>query len=498
MKVIVFEFNQESNSFCPVPSTMEDYLRCSVTEGAQMRRQVRGQALALNGMFEALEETGAKIIPGYAMRAPSGGVMEHSVLEHFLGKMRTYVTAHLPLDGALVSLHGASQSTREDDVCGVILSELRTLVGAETVIAASMDLHANVTEKMFHSANFLCGYGTYPHVDFYETGYRAARLAIRALQGEKDLHMARACVPLIAPASGYTTESGAVGEVVKEARKLVRDGVLEDCSIFQMQPWLDVKEGCGAVLTVCKDQSAAVTYATYLARRMFSIRDQMQPALCSIEEVIARAKKVDGDKPVLAVDFSDSVNAGAAGDNAAILEAVLAQKEPPRTAFVMIDREAVAAAFAAGVDAELDVMLGGTRDPARSRRIPVHARVCSLHDGNFRLEGPAMRGVTARTGRTAHLQVGNSSVIVCQALASTGDPQLFRHFGVELTLYQLVVVKACTSFRAAYTSIASEICLVDTHGAATAELESLPFRKLPRTLYPFDKSGNQAIVCISK
>ena len=100
-----------------------------------------------------------------------------------------------------------------------------------------------------------------------------------------------------------------------------------------------------------------------------------------------------------------------------------------------------------------------------------------------------MHGVTVHVGKTAHLRIGNCEVVVCEAMGNTGDPQLFRHFGVEISFCQLVVVKACTSFRAADTPLVSEICMVDTRGAATSELESLPFSKLPRTLYPFSKNA---------
>ena len=315
MKVLVFEFNQETNSFCPVVSEMEDYLHGSVLEGQQMRQAVRGGALALNGMFTALEEAGAEIVPCYAMRAIANGPVRQSVLEHFMDKLRGYLKQYLPADGVLVSMHGATQSTEDDDVCGTILAAVRSLAGADTVIAASLDLHANVTEKMFRSADFLCGYQTYPHVDLYQTGYRAARLAIRAMQGERDLYMARACVPMIIPASSYTTETGKFGELVCKARALVKEKVLEDYSIFQMQPWLDVKEGGGTVIAVAKDSAVALKEADRLARDTFDLRREMRTDLCPIEDVIDKALAVTDGKPVLAVDFSDSTNAGAAGDN---------------------------------------------------------------------------------------------------------------------------------------------------------------------------------------
>ena len=52
--------------------------------------------------------------------------------------------------------------------------------GPRVPVAASLDLHANVTRAMVASADALVAYRTYPHVDMAETGARAAAPARRA------------------------------------------------------------------------------------------------------------------------------------------------------------------------------------------------------------------------------------------------------------------------------------------------------------------------------
>ena len=51
---------------------------------------------------------------------------------------------------------------------------------------------------------------------------------------------------------------------------------------------------------------------------------------------------------------------------------------------------------------------------------------------------------------------------------------------------KIVVVKSPNGFREAYEPIAQAVFLVDTAGASTANLTSLPYRRLPRPMYPFD------------
>ena len=61
-----------------------------------------------------------------------------------------------------------------------------------------------------------------------------------------------------------------------------------------------------------------------------------------------------------------------------------------------------------------------------------------------------------------------------------------RHFGIEPKLYDLVVVKANTSFRVPYGAFAGEICFADTPGVGAANLKRFHWEKLPKNFYPFD------------
>ena len=55
------------------------------------------------------------------------------------------------VDAVCASLHGATCTESEEDACGYFLNYLRELVGENVPIAASFDLHANVTETMLKS-----------------------------------------------------------------------------------------------------------------------------------------------------------------------------------------------------------------------------------------------------------------------------------------------------------------------------------------------------------
>jgi len=129
--------------------------------------------------------------------------------------------------------------------------------------------------------------------------------------------------------------------------------------------------------------------------------------------------------------------------------------------------------------------LGGTLDASYGDFIEVEGRVRSLHDGVFTLAGPVLKGVELNIGPSAVITCGKVDILVCYRMKATGDIQLYRHFGIEPSRYELVIVKANTSFRAAYSRISDSIVLCETNRAASANLTAMPFKKLPRNVYPF-------------
>ena len=484
MKIIVVsEFHQETNSFNPTITQMQEFERRTIYLGKEMVNLHNGRELG--GMFRAITEDHGEIIPGCAMNSQSGGPVDQKAMDYFLEKTIDVIKQNMPVDGVFLSLHGATQTTQFDDACGVILEKVRKEAGDSAVIVVSADLHANVTPRWMKNADFICGYLSYPHLDYYDTGYRAASLGMRKLNGEK-LHMVRVTVPMIIPASSYSSMTSPFKEVIDEAKELVKSGKLCDCTIFQMQPWLDVDPASGcAVVAIDQDYENAKFHALELAQQVYKMRKNFDTDLFSINQVIDIALENQSGRPTILVDFADSANAGSTGDSAAILMKLLERKTKPKTAIIVNDANAVEIAFKAGVGNKAEFSIGGTINPNLFKPVKVEAYVKSLHDGYFRLEGPAGRGMLNDIGRTAVITVGEIDIVICHCMVFNGDPQIYRGFGIEPTFYQMVVVKACNSFREAYSPISDRICLTDTPGAASANLKSLPYRKVPGTFYPF-------------
>lgn len=485
MRVLLSEFRQESNSLSPFTSGVEFWESGWLLRPPEVRSRLASEACAFRGMLDVLEESPhqPEIVIGPAYYAQSGGTSEQEVMDRYLGELLPVLEQNTPLDGVFLSCHGALQTTEFDDAEAALATKIRSLVGDDCVIAMSTDLHGYISSSSAENIDIITGYHTYPHVDFVETGRRAAELGLRAIAGEP-FAMAWAPVPMMVSASAYSTLSGPFKELMDDGLELVEQGELLDFSIYQMQPWLDVPTPHSTVLTVAHDAEKAIEYANLLAAKLYRFRHDFVPALSSIEEIIDRATDPKCARPIVLVDSADSPNAGAAGDSMAVAKVLLQDERQVRAATIVRDQPAVKKAFALGVGATGEFTLGGTIDP-RAPRITATGYVKSLHDGEFRNSDVGSAGTASRLGRTAVLVFGELSVVVCEIFVSPGDPQIYRAFGIDPTAQSLVVVKANTSFRSVYSRFASEIHDADTPGAAAPNVSNLPFQRLSRNIFPW-------------
>ena len=253
-KIFLCGFHQETASFNPNPSTIEDYTGYIYqATGEELIAVNRGKNTLLGGMIDVAEESGYTVCGSANMCAHSGGPVQHEVVDIYLKQVLSDLKAALPVDAVLVFLHGATQSDVSDDVCGDVLTAIREVVGEDTVVSAGCDLHANVTERMMRAADYITGYQTYPHLDMCNTGKRAAMLAIRKLQG-KPTYMAWTTVPQTAPAHGYTTTAGGLKTLMEKGFAMVERGEIIDFSIYQVQPWLDSCVSGSAVVVAAETE----------------------------------------------------------------------------------------------------------------------------------------------------------------------------------------------------------------------------------------------------
>lgn len=483
-RIFVCGFHQESNTFNPQLADRECF---DIFEPGEVNADNRKLPLIFKGIFEAIGDAQvSEIISGPVFYASSGGPVDHRVIEEFKEKTLSSLQRAGRVDGVVMALHGATTSDQSQDVCGDLIESVRKTAGEETLISSAFDLHANITSQIIKNTDYISGYQTYPHLDMKETGYRAAECLLRGVAGEKTVTVC-VSIPQMAPAHAYTTGTGKLAALMKKAEALKEDNTIEDYSIFQVQPWLDVKETASTVVVRTRDRQTAEKVAAGLAKDEFEIRkDLLGGNLLSVEEVIGKAIRNKTGKPVVLADAADSPNAGASGDSAFVLEKLLPYKDTLAAAMGLIDPPAVEKAYRVGAGNTAEFTLGATVAPELSKPVTVTASVKSLHDGHFRYTGPQEHGKEFFLGRTAVLSIGKILLHIVER-GRMGDPAFYGAFGIDPQKCDFICVKACTSFRAAYQDIAAEICNADTPGAAACVLTNMSYNKIPRPFFPFEE-----------
>ena len=485
MSVAIASIMQESNTFSPVATRYDDFQ--PVFGRAALARH-RGKQTEMGGFLDVLTALGVRVEPVCAAWAITAGRTIRRDFDRLAGEFAGALRKAKNVEGLLLSLHGAQTAEGVDDAEGRLLEVARETLGPRVPIVITLDLHANVTQRMVELVNGVFGYRTYPHVDMFESGQRAARWLLRVLDGKVEPVVAFRKLPLIVPAENMQTTSGPMLALQQRARRLERRRAIESVSVFGVQPWLDIEEmGCSAVVTAGRDGERADGAASELAHAFWDKRRDFDVQLVPPRQAIQRALRIAGG-PVVLSESSDSTGSGSPGDSTGLLKELLRAKLPEPACIFLVDPQAVEAAGRAGVGAALDTKIGGRFDRKHSKPVAVKARVRMLSDGRWTPRARGYNpGIEQSMGRAAVLEIGRVSVLAAERSTMTVDPELFRSHGLDPSYMKIVAVKSPNGFRAAYGPIAKEMMVVDTPGVSTAKLASLPFRRVPRPIYPLDR-----------
>ena len=158
------------------------------------------------------------LVPAYGARAiTSGGTLAAADWQRIAGEFLDAVRNAPPVDAVYFSLHGAMSAEGEGDPEGYLLAETRKILGERIPIVISLDLHGILTDRILEHTDALTVYHTYPHIDMYETGARAARLLLRILDEGVRPATAVVKIPALVRGKELITETGLFGEFIRRA-----------------------------------------------------------------------------------------------------------------------------------------------------------------------------------------------------------------------------------------------------------------------------------------
>ena len=476
-RVLVAELKQETATFNPAVTRYSDF---RILEGSALIAEYTSTRTELAGALEILKSTDAEIIPTLAASAVSGGRVATADLDRLLSELLQSFRDQDDIDGIYLCLHGAMAGESEDDPEGHLLTATRELFPNQPLVA-SLDLHAVLTQRMIDAADVLVPYHTYPHIDHFQTGQRAARILLRLLRGDASPKVTRIELPMLVRGDELLTKTGKFGEAIRLCQEVEAGDKGLAAGVFIGNAFTDVPAlQSNVLITTDDDQDLAAAAGERIGRFMWDHRELFQAELTPLSEALQIARQSNG--LVVFSDAADATASGASGDSNAILRALLEKPWPQRSLVPIVDAPAVNTAFVGGVGSEIQVPLGGTRDPHRFTPLPVQATVQSLHTEGFSYED----GTRANPGRVAVLRCGQVTVLATERPVFVVGQLVFTSHDLKPADFDLVVVKSPNGFRPWYEHLARRIVSVDAPGSTSANLRSLPFQNCVRPIFPLD------------
>ena len=341
MKIAIAQVFQETNTFSPLTTGINEFKQGGLYFGDEILENMRGIG-EIGGFLSVINEEAdtIEVVPIVRALAMSGGRVTSKALNYFEETLVSGLWENSPLDGIYISMHGAAASENVDDFEGYLLSKARSIVGSEIPIVVSLDHHANITKKIVESVDALIAYQTQPH-DPYETGIRATHLLLRIIRKDIKPTIAWQKIPMVAPADRGITSIWPMKEWFDLARSNEKLPDVISISNFPVQPWLDVEDfGWSTVVITNNNFEMAQGLVTELANKAWELREEFwKIQRVPISDVIKLAKKAK-EGPIIICDTSDSVLSGSPGDSTFILREMLEQEFDCSALLPIVDSEA--------------------------------------------------------------------------------------------------------------------------------------------------------------
>ena len=484
----------ESNGHSPL-ATREEFASNYIAAGDEMRVDWESEhprcPATTSGFVERMTATGAwEPVPLYGAMVGASGPVEHGFFLEVVAQLDKRLRAALPVDGVFLSLHGGAIGEKEGDPEGVILERVRSIVGKDVPIVATLDLHANVSDRMVRNCDVLVAYRTNPHMDMAERGSESAEHMRELLAGTRAT-AAMVKLPFIPPSVAQNTKSGPYADIIAYGQSKVDKRVMNVSVVSGFSLGDCAKNGMSITVTTRNDATLARALARDIAQKCWDDRKRYIPRLTSLADATRMAveRGRDPTQPALLfADVADNPGGGGRGNTVWILESFHRAGVQGALLGIVFDPALAAEAKRLGPGSRFRARFNRDETHALSGRFEADAQVVALHEGPLVGKRGISAGHTINLGLMALLEVGGIRVVVVSIRQQCKDIAMFECFGIDIAKARSVVVKSRGHFRAAFDVFFTDdrIIEVDVPGLTTPILTRVPYRNVPRPIYPLD------------
>jgi microcystin degradation protein MlrC len=494
IRIAVASFSHETCTFCPKPTTVEDFEAGGVLYGKEILKSARGIPNYINGyMLAALEHDDVELV-GILSAARSRGGSSGSWLTEECFDRYSYGIADglregLPFDGVLLALHGAMAVDGHLKPEAEIVRRCREVVGPDVPVMVTLDLHANEDHELSDEADGVFILKTYPHVDSEEIGYKAGICLIETIRGEFNPTMSIRKPGVITPSVFQGTGEFPAKEIMNRAR--MWEAREEDCYSVGVAfgfAYADVPDVGATVITVTNDnQKLADEITEDLSDYIWELREPFAgKKLFKTEKGVKEAIKlaIEGKTPVIIADHSDRV-----GDSTWVLRELIGQGARNFCIATIADDKTIQEIKSKAMKGEkVTVKVGGHSGCYAGEPVMIEGELTYLDKCQYILKGPMSKGDTRNLGLTAVLSFGNNNhVILTPTLHQVLDDAILPAVGLSLNNLEIVSIKSRVHFRAYFNEKAGSIVVVDALGLGPADLSQLDYHNIPENIYPVGK-----------
>ncbi|HVX15839.1 MAG TPA: M81 family metallopeptidase [Pirellulales bacterium] len=489
-RVLLAGLFHETHTFLEGHTSLDDF---QIRRGKEMLAAA-GDGSPLAGILEAADGYDWSLTPIADYRATPGPTVADTVWEQFWHDFTAVAEPALArgVDGIMLVLHGGMVTESYLDVEGELVRRIRGLPGAATLpICGVLDLHANFTEQMAIYTNGLIAYRENPHADARRAATDASGLLHRLMQtGERPVTVWNH-PPLMWPPTGTGTADNPMATLEAAARNLeVDEPHFLAVNVYAGFSFADTPDtGVSFTAVTLGNPEDAAVQLRHLSRWALDHRQQGIRLEMPLSDALDRLGQHERG-PVLLVEPSDNIGAGAPGDGTAVARTLVERRIGP-AAVALCDAQSVASLGDVPIGGRIKLDVGGKGHPLCGPPLTLDVQLLSRSNGQFRLEDPqshlaSMSGARFDMGPSAVVQHEGLTILLTSRRTPPFDLGQWRSQGVTPEKMFVIGVKAAVAHRRAYSPIAAASYMVATPGPCASDLRSLPYRHVRRPIFPLD------------
>jgi microcystin degradation protein MlrC len=423
-------------------------------------------------------------LPALVGKSLPGGAVTREAYESLMRQLLILLKKNVPYDGLFFDIHGAMSVVGLEDPEGDMITRIRKVIGTNTLVSTSMDLHGNVSQRLATQTDLITCYRKAPHEDAMETKERAVtKLLTRIETGKgKPLYKAWIEVPILLPGEKTSTRIEPGKTLYSEVAPAAAQPGVIDAAIWIGYAWADESRNHGVVMVTGDDKTAVTKAAEQLAKSFWNVRNQFVfvAPTASLQESLDKAL-LSKAQPFFISDSGDNPTAGGAGDVTWSLTEILKRPEfksadGPVIIYASIpDSAFVQQAITAGIGHSITAPAGARVDARYAPPVQLSGTIKSIEKGDVDAEAEVV------------VQSGSVYVIVTSRRKPYHKEIDFTRLGLQPRKAAIVVVKIGYLEPELY-AMQKGWLLALTPGGVDQNLERLEYRHIHRPMFPFDKN----------